>query len=339
MPSTVLSLTGNHKMKKKLVAIALSMSVCGGFISSADFPTAKISNGLIEADLYLPDAQRGYYQGTRFDWSGVMPRLDYKGHSYFGIWNPAPYDPKLHDAIAGPVEEFVAVGMNEAPIGGEFLKIGVGTLIKPDAKPYSFMTPYTLKNGGEWTVKPFKDKVEFTHELTDAAGYGYVYRKTVRLTKGKPELVLEHSLKNTGTKPIETQTYNHNFFMIDNEPTGPNIKTTFPFEVSAEGRNFGTIAKAENKAITYSRLIESGEFVFSAGLQGFGATSNDYSMLIQNLKTGASVRIKGDKPLEKFVFWACHTTSCPEPYIKLSVKPQEEIHWKITYEFKVETPN
>jgi hypothetical protein len=320
-------------MKKSLVLLVLLGSFCVGFISSEDFPSAKITNGEIEAELYLPDANRGYYQGTRFDWAGVMPRLEYRKHSYFGIWNPAPYDPKLHDAIAGPVEEFVAVGMNEAEIGGEFLKIGVGSLIKPDAKPYSFNVPYQIKNGGKWTVKKSIDKVEFTHVISDAAGYGYVYRKTVKLLSGKPEMVLEHSLKNTGQKPIETQMYNHNFFMIDNEPTGPNIYTSFPYEIKAEGRGFGSIAKTENRAISYTKELEAGNFVFTAGVQGFGPTPDDYDFLIQNLKTGAGVQITSDQPLEKIVYWACHTTSCPEPYIKLSVKPKEEIKWKINYKF------
>ncbi|WP_428659477.1 hypothetical protein [Runella sp.] len=320
-------------MIKKLLSVFPILLITGGFISSVDFPSAKITNGLIEAELYLPDAGKGYYQGTRFDWSGVMPRLDYKGHSYFGIWNPAPYDPKLHDAIAGPVEEFVALGYNEAEVGGEFLKIGVGTMVKLDTKPYSFSQPYQIKNAGKWTVKTSKDKVEFIHEITDAAGYGYVYRKTVKLTKGKPELVLEHSLKNTGQKLIETQMYNHNFFMIDNEPTGPNIKTLFPYEIKAEGKGFGSVVKAENREISYTKEIASGEFVYSGGVQGFDATPEDYDILIQNLKTGASVQITCDKPLEKLVYWACHTTACPEPYIKLSVKPQEEVHWKIKYKF------
>lgn len=320
-------------MKKSLVVLVLLGSFCGGFIPSEDFPSAKITNGEIEAELYLPDANRGYYQGTRFDWAGVMPRLEYRKHSYFGIWNPAKYDPQLHDAIAGPVEEFVAVGMNEAEIGGEFLKIGVGSLIKPDAKPYSFNTLYQIKNGGKWTVKKSIDKIEFTHVISDAAGYGYVYRKTVKLLNGKPEMVLEHSLKNTGQKPIETQMYNHNFFMIDNEPTGPNIYTSFPYEIKAEGKGFGSIAKTENRAISYTKELESGNFVFTAGLQGFGLSPDDYDILIQNLKTGASVQITCDQPLAKFVYWACHTTSCPEPYIKLSVKPKEEVKWKINYKF------
>ncbi len=59
-----------------------------GFIPPDDFPSAKITNGLITATLHLPDAQKGYYRGTRFDWSGVMPSLEYKGHQYFGSLEP-----------------------------------------------------------------------------------------------------------------------------------------------------------------------------------------------------------------------------------------------------------
>ncbi len=318
-------------MNKKVIGVLALTCLCFRFMD--DFPSAKITNGLITATLHLPDAEKGYYRGTRFDWSGVMPSLEYQGHQYFGLWNPAPYEPKLHDAITGPVEEFTAVGMEEAPTGGEFVKIGIGSLVKPDDKAYTFVRNYEIKNPGIWTVKKKKDQVVFTHVLKDAAGYGYEYQKIVRLVKGRPELVLEHSLKNTGTKSIETSTYNHNFFVIDGEPTGPNISTTFPFEVSAEGKGFGTIAEAKNKSIVYNRTLAKGENVFTTGVQGIAATPQNYDFTIRNLKSGAGVHIKGDRPLEKLVYWSNPNTSCPEPYIKLSAKPGETIRWNITYAF------
>lgn len=320
-------------MKKKVIAALLCVSL--GFTTSTEYPSAKITNGLITATLHLPDAQNGYYRGTRFDWSGVMPSLEYKGHQYFGLWNPAPYDPQLHDAITGPVEEFTAVGMEEAATGGEFVKIGIGSLVKPDEKAYTFVRNYEIKNPGTWTVKKKKDQVVFTHVLKDAAGYGYEYQKIVRLVTGKPELVLEHSLKNTGTKAMEFSTYNHNFFVIDGEPTGPNISTTFPYEVSAEGKGFGTIAEAQNKSITYNRTLAKGENVFTAGVQGIAATAENYDFTIRNLKSGAGVHIKGDQPLEKLVYWSNPNTSCPEPYIRLSAQPGETIRWNITYAFSI----
>jgi hypothetical protein len=93
-----------------VIKFAIAFVYFSTMCAAADYPEAASSNGRIRARLYLPDAHAGYYQATRFDWSGQMPSLEYKGHSYFGNWNPAPYSPKLHDAIMGPVEEFLTNG-------------------------------------------------------------------------------------------------------------------------------------------------------------------------------------------------------------------------------------
>ena len=37
------------------------------------------------------------------------------------------------------------------------------------------------------------------------------------LTSGRPEIVIEHSLLNTGRLPLETNQYNHNFLVLDGE--------------------------------------------------------------------------------------------------------------------------
>ncbi|MEO6285974.1 MAG: hypothetical protein ABIO93_21470 [Dyadobacter sp.] len=320
-------------MKKTITSILALVCLCMTAYRLAEYPGTEITNGIIQAKLYLPDASSGYYRGTRFDWSGVVPSLEYKGHSYFGVWNAATYDPKLHDAITGPVEEFTPLNFDDAKTGEQFVKIGVGVLVKPDDKKYSFATNYEVQNQGKWTVKKHKDRVEFTHELKDKTGYAYIYTKILRLVKDKPELMLEHSLKNTGTKDIATSTYNHNFFMIDKEPSNQNIRIKFPFDVAGEGKGFGTIINAKDKTLSYAREVVKGDQVFSSGLQGFGPTAKDYDIRIENVKTNAGVRITADQPLEKLVYWACPTTSCPEPYIKLAAKPGQEIKWNINYEF------
>ena len=75
-------------------------------MAAPQFPQAEISSSSIRATVLLPDAKSGYYRGTRFDWSGVISSLKWNGHEYFGQWFDR-YDPKIHDAIAGPVEEFL----------------------------------------------------------------------------------------------------------------------------------------------------------------------------------------------------------------------------------------
>ncbi len=302
--------------------------------AAADFPEAEISNGQIHAKLRLPDARRGYYRGTRFDWSGVMASLQYKGHEYFGQWFEK-YDPNLHDAIMGPVEEFLTneagLGYDEAKVGGTFVRIGVGAARKPEEPQYQRFHTYEIVDYGKWSVHKAADHVTFEHKLADASGYGYMYRKTVRLTAGKPELVLEHSLRNTGRKTIETAVYDHNFFVIDGMPTGPEVTVKFPFALEAT-QDLKGMAAVEARDLVYKRDLEKGESVFTE-LKGFGTTASDYDIRIENRKAGAGVHIVGDRPLAKVVFWSIRTTVCPEPYIQMKIAPGESAAWKISYEF------
>ncbi|MBE7171914.1 MAG: hypothetical protein INR73_15100 [Williamsia sp.] len=301
---------------------------------SQAFPQHNITNGLVTATLYLPDSGSGYYRGTRFDWSGVIKSLSYKGHSYFGQWNKR-YDPKLHDAIMGPVEEFEPIGYDDAKADAPFLKIGVGVLRRLNEKPYSFSTLYPVLQPGTWSVKTEADGIRFTHVLQDAEGWSYIYTKTVRLTKGKPELVLEHSLKNTGTRTLDTRVYDHNFFIIDSQRTGPAIRTSFPFALNdnGTGRGLDTIGKISDKQISYLRNVEDRESMYIGSLTGFSDDAKDYDIRIENLRAGAGVRIRCDQPLKRLVFWSCATTSCPEPYIHIKAEPGQTFKWKIAYQF------
>ena len=72
-----------------------------------DGPSAEIGNHIVQTRLYLPDPQRGYQRATRFDWSGIIADVRVGRHSYSGLWFEK-YDPKRHDSIRGPVQEFVS---------------------------------------------------------------------------------------------------------------------------------------------------------------------------------------------------------------------------------------
>lgn len=319
-------------MAKFLLIIWLLIGFLPSPAPMVQAPQAEISNGILKAKLYLPDAQQGYYQGTRFDWSGVIHSLKYQGHEYFGEWFDT-YDPKIHDAITGPVEEFTPIGYEEGKVGEPFLKIGVGVLRKPEEERYRFSRLYEVVEPGTWKTRIKADRVEFTHEIAGPDGYAYRYKKTVRLAKGKPELVLEHTLQNTGQRAISTTVYNHNFFVIDQAPTGPDIRTHFPYEVQAEGQGIGTLAEFGDSQLIYLRELQKGENIYTPGVRGFGPKAQDYHLDIQNLKTGAGVKITADQPLDKLVFWANYRTSCPEPYIQVQAAPGEAFTWQINYAF------
>ena len=138
-------------MKKILSLIFLIC--CSGItaIQESGIPRTDISNGLIMARLYLPDAQNGYYRGTRFDWSGQIASLEYNQHNYYGQWFEK-YDPVIHDAIMGPVEEYAPINYDESDTGSRFIKIGVGVL-KSSGQRYSSFSLYQILDPGIWKIK------------------------------------------------------------------------------------------------------------------------------------------------------------------------------------------
>jgi hypothetical protein len=315
-------------MRLLFVTLALLTQVA----APSQAPQAEIANARINAKLYLPDAQSGYYRGTRFDWSGAIHRLTWNGHEYFGQWFEK-YDPTLHDAITGPVEEFLTadsgLGYEEAKPGGTFVRIGVGAVRKPQEEAYRRFSTYDIVDPGKWRVGKGRDAIEFVHELGDNGGYAYVYTKRLRLDGNR--LILDHTLKNTGRKPIATSVYNHNFFTLDGRTTGPEFAVRFRFAPKAL-RELKGLAEVKGHEMVFLREFERGQTVFTE-LEGFGASAADYDIRIENRKSGAGVHITGNRPLAKLLFWSAVRTVCPEPYIDASVAPGKESTWRITYEF------
>ena len=299
---------------------------------SPSFPYAEISNSRIRATIHLPNAERGYYQGTRFDWSGAIASLTWNGHEYFGVWFEK-HDPKIHDAITGPVEEFLTgdagLGYAEAAVGGTFVRIGVGVLRKPNEPAFRRFETYDIVDSGKWTVNRSSDNIEFVHELSEPSGYRYVYRKRLRLVRDS--LVIEHRLKNTGKKPIITNVYNHNFFTIDRRTTGPDLAVRFGFAPRAM-RPLNGLAEVRGNEVAFLKEFQPKQTVFTE-IEGFGSTAKDYDFRIENRATGGGVHITGDRPLVKVYFWTAEKTSCPEPYIDVSAEPGKESSWTTTYEF------
>ncbi|MBK9680608.1 MAG: hypothetical protein IPO69_17425 [Saprospiraceae bacterium] len=57
---------------KKLYFLSLGLLITTVSLSQSQdhFPQATITNKIINARLYLPNTETGYYRGSRFDWAG-----------------------------------------------------------------------------------------------------------------------------------------------------------------------------------------------------------------------------------------------------------------------------
>lgn len=292
------------------------------------YPHVMLSNEEVQMKVYLPDPENGLYRATRFDWSGVIGSLKYKGHEYFDYWK-STHDPFIHEDLPGPVEGFIdpGLGYEEAGAGDSFIRIGVGVLEKGDEEEYGWTETYKILDHGNWKVDSGKDNITFTHEIQSDFGYAYKYIKKISLID--EGFVIYHKLENLGDKVIETDQFNHNFFVIDQTKSGPDFLVKFPFELSTERDTKGMI-ELRGSEIHYLKPVEDGSSVFLE-LTGFSDSIEDHHATIINKKTGAGITLAVDQPIHRMAFWTCHTTLCPENFILIKVDPGASMEWNATY--------
>jgi len=292
------------------------------------YPHEIISNKNVTMKVFTPDPEKGLYRATRFDWSGIIGSVQYKGHEYYGYWKDRQ-DPAFHEDLTGPAEGFIepGLGYEEAKSGGKFIRIGVGILEKPDEESYAMFATYKILDHGKWKTEQGKDWISFTHIMNSDIGYGYIYTKTIRLKSDG--FSIEHSLENTGEKAIETDQFNHNFLMIDNKQSGPPFKIIFPYEISTPDDPKGFLKIDENQLI-FTNKLESRSNVF-LNITGFSNKASDHQVTVIDQDSGTGMTFSVNKPLYRMAFWACKTTLCPENSIWISVKPGQTEHWTSDY--------
>jgi hypothetical protein len=306
-----------------------------------DFPHVQISNGLITAQAY-PPGENQLYRGTRFDHAGVVFHVTYKGHDFSTYWfdrfvldprdtgKQAPGVETACCATSGPVEEFAAVGFQDAGMGGRFLKPGIGIFTRDNDNPLRFPTLPAL-NEGKRTFKASKTGARWTQDLDDPqSGYGYKYEKNVQLVPGKPQMTISHVLTNTGKKEIVTTVYCHNFLSLS--PGSEHLVITAPFTWSALDELQPEFVKLEGKTIRYIAPLPAGVTTQSL-MSGFNGEASDYDFTITNTATGFGQRIRADQPMVKINMWSITPTYSLEPYIAIAIKPGETKRWTYTYDF------
>ena len=311
-------------------------------------PIVTLRHSRITLRVAVPDLERGFFRGTRFDQAGVVTSLVADGREFYGPWfsrtAPEVLDYTYTEdglvagpdsAATGPVEEFGVIGFEDARPGDLFLKIGVGTLRRPDGKPYDKYWHYEIADWGKRGMRRTQDSVTFTQTIRDApSGYGYVYEKTLRLVPGKAQMEISHRLRNTGAKPIVTTVYDHNFLRLT--PGNDGVRVRFPFRVAAQTPPPAGLIRLDETGFTYLRPQAYKERV-SFLLTGFGSTPADYDIRITE-PGGAGVTMTGDAPIVRLNVFSLDTVQSVEPFIALDVPPGGEQGWRYTYSFHAGRP-
>ncbi|MDH7639254.1 hypothetical protein [Sphingomonas oryzagri] len=310
-------------------------------------PKVTIRKGNLGVTIALPDPARGFYRSTRFDWSGMITDVTRGSADFYGLWADG-VDPGVRDfvdgpdgvivgprnAATGPAEEFAnrdgetVPGYDTTPAGGTFIKIGVGRLRKPDDRPYDHFAAYDIVDGGRWRIWRGSDRIVFTQRLApDAVGYGYEYRKTIRLLPGGV-MIIAHRLRNIGTRPIKTQVYTHNFARFDGAEIGPGVRVHFPYPAAGPVSD-PRLAALDGADLRYLRPLAAGDRVQLPPLPGDPHSSADRFRV--EGANGASITMQADVPLVRTAFWSIRRAVAVEPFVAIDVAPGAEQSWSWRY--------
>ncbi|HUE64571.1 MAG TPA: hypothetical protein VMO78_09375 [Rhizomicrobium sp.] len=308
----------------------------------ASAPHRDISNVLITARVATPNGTSGFYRGTRFDQTGVITSLKLNGREFYGPWFDATA-PEVLDytydasgqlvagpdsAISGPVEEFAPIDFTPTP-GSHFVKIGVGILYQPDSAPYDHYRHYKILDGGQRVTRITPRSSTFIQTVNDA-GIAYVYTKTLELVPGRTQLVISHSLQNTGKTAINTTVYDHNFLRLKSGDDA--IRISFPFPIAAADPPPDGLMRIWGNMLTYLRPMKPKERI-SFPVTGFGAGAQDYDFRVTDTSTGASVHVTGDQPLTRVNIFSIDKVQSVEPTIAIDLAPGREKRWTYRYTF------
>jgi hypothetical protein len=313
-------------------------------------PSVALANGTITATIALPDATRGFYRGTRFDWSGMVTNLCYRGQRFYGPWfdriSPSVRDFSYDgDAVVvstmssamGPADEFDPTdgppGFDAAKPGDSFVKIGVGVLRRPDTTAYDHYYAYDIVDHGRWSVrKTGTGSLVLIQELADRrSGYAYRYTKRVELIPGAPRMIISHTLVNRGSMAIHSTVYDHNFLTLDGHPTEAGLAVQVPFSIRSD-------AAAADAAIvggqaTLARTPGAHESIHFA-INGFGSGIADDRVTVTSADRRAAVTVSGDHPLDKLSLWSIRSVVAVEPFIRIDVPAGHSLQWRYLYEYR-----
>lgn len=269
------------------------------------------------------------YQFSRFDWTGKITSVIYKG---INVATNEKLDKQNNNFDGkGFYNEF---GI-ETPVGFEgikkaewFHKIGVG-ILKKDDEPYFFNKKYEFQPA-KFEVTTSSNKINIDCKSINLNGYSYhLIKEIVLLDSG---FKINYLIENTGSKTIVTDEYCHNFIAFNNELIGSDYILKFPFLLNT--KLFDTIVNP-NKNIEinqhdFSFKNSNQEEFFFSNLSGGKNVTATWELI--NNKTKIGLRETGNFETSKINLWGSKHVISPELFFKINLKKGETINWSRTYQ-------
>ena len=174
--------------------------------------------------------------------------------------------------------------------------------------------------------------MDFIQELSIfSSGYGYIYRKKVSLVVGKPEMFIEHILKNVGTRAIHTSVDDHNFLVLDKQPIGTGFTITVPFAIHSDEPPKKEFAEIRKNQIVYLKTL-TGQDVVATPMEDFGTFLTFQSSYRECERNGGNDDQRGSA-MAKMAFWSIRSVLAVEPFVDVSAEPGGQTSWRYVYDY------
>lgn len=286
----------------------------------------SLKNLLLELEIQEPGKR---YSGSRFDWTGQISQIIYKEKHTF-CTNETTNHSLTNELGRGLYNEFgidLPFGYDDCAVNSEFPKIGIGFLRKDDNSDYNFFRPYSIFPAIFSTVQN-KNAVVFNCKTKTYNGYGYNLIKEIVL-KGH-EFSINYKLFNSGTKPIITNEYIHNFLAINYRLIDKSYSLYFSAQLQTNGEVVNPEEKIQfnHQTINFESAINK-EFFFSNIIP---PATNDISWKLQNHIDKIGISESCNFSPQKVNLWGQSHVVSPEIFFKINLEPGESIEWQRNYE-------
>jgi hypothetical protein len=270
------------------------------------------------------------YQSSRFDWTGKVSEIFFKGVPITTNEAPNCTDPLQNGA--GLYNEFSmhnALGFDDTEIGSWFHKIGVGLLKKHDYE-YDFSKVYEIQPA-KFDMLVEVDRVHLECISPNVNGYSYHLQKEIIVEDD--QLIINYSLENTGQKEIHTEEYVHNFFCINHALIDSNYELKLPFQIkrppSCKTINPNNILDFKNDEIKFT--ISTEHQFFADYLNGNNIVHAGWELINRDTKIGVSET--ASFKTSKVNLWGWKHVISPELFHSIHLKPTQIEEWTRTYHF------
>ncbi|MDZ7723058.1 MAG: hypothetical protein U5R06_09710 [candidate division KSB1 bacterium] len=293
----------------------------------------QLNNDQVKLELCEPGE---VYRGMRFDWTGQIEQITYKGGEPYTFCTREIPDAPLTRQGFGLVNEFgidQALGYRDCPVGEQFHKIGVGLLTRDTHESYDFFRDYPVQPY-EFKVSAVSDtRSVFTCEAAEHRGYQFKLEKQIELAGAG--FSIQYTFTNSGKKHIRTNEYVHNFLAVNEQEIGSNytLRFSFPIDPKRFHANVNPEAAVQFDAnqVFWKKTPEQQFYVANVG--GAPQSGASWTLVFDN-----AIRIREQVDFQTTVnLWGHSHVVSPEFFFELDAAPGEQVTWQRRYDILPET--